>query len=275
MEEKHTIGIDFGTTYSCIGTWTNGGVVIIPNGIGERTTPSVVIFENKKKIYVGEETLNHLSKKNTIKIYEIKRLIGKKYHEIKDLIKYFPFKIEKEENGDYPIIKMTFDNGDTAEYSPESIASLIFKKLISNAEKFLNHKINDILLTVPADFSNNQRQAIKVAAESIPGIKILQIINEPSAAALAAFFSYNKIKNCVLLDYDQNKNNDLNSAPDPIINIGINNEIKIKESYLDLSFISNNIIKNDNKKNYFLIFDLGGGTYDVSLIKINDCFLET
>ena len=133
MEEKHIIGIDFGTTYSCIGAWTNGGVVIIPNGIGERTTPSVVIFDNKNKVYVGEETLNHLSKKNAVKIYEIKRLIGKKYDEIKDLINYFPFKVEKQKNGVYPIIKIAFDNGETAEYSPESIASLIFKKLISNA----------------------------------------------------------------------------------------------------------------------------------------------
>ena len=213
-------------------------------------------------------------KKIQLKIYEIKRIIGKKYDEIKDLINYFPFKIEKEENGDYPIIKISFDNGETAEYSPESIVSLILKKLISNAEKFLNNKINDIIITVPADFSNNQRQAIKIAAESIPGIKILQIINEPSAAALAAgFFSYNKIKNCVLLDCD--KNNSLYSAPEPIINKEIYNDINIKESYLDLSFISNNIIKNDNEENYFLVFDLGGGTYDVSLIEINDCILET
>ena len=276
MEEKHIIGIDFGTTYSCIGAWTNGGVVIIPNGIGERTTPSVVIFDNKNKVYVGEETLNHLSKKNAVKIYEIKRLIGKKYDEIKDLINYFPFKVERQKNGVYPIIKIAFDNGETAEYSPESIASLIFKKLISNAEIFLNHKINDIIISVPADFSNNQRQAIKFAAESIPGIKILQIINEPSAAALAAgFFSLNKIKNIVLSD-SVKKNNCLNSAPHPIINKGINNEFNIRESYYDLSFISNNIINNNNnEENYFLVFDLGGGTYDVSLIEINEYILET
>ena len=276
MEEKHIIGIDFGTTYSCIGAWTNGGVVIIPNSIGERTTPSVVIFDNKNKVYVGEETLNHLSKKNAVKIYEIKRLIGKKYDEIKDLINYFPFKVERQKNGVYPIIKIAFDNGETAEYSPESIASLIFKKLISNAEIFLNHKINDIIISVPADFSNNQRQAIKFAAESIPGIKILQIINEPSAAALAAgFFSLNKIKNIVLSD-SAKKNNCLNSAPYPIINKGINNEFNIRESYYDLSFISNNIINNNNnEENYFLVFDLGGGTYDVSLIEINEYILET
>ena len=276
MEEKHIIGIDFGTTYSCIGAWTNGGIVIIPNGIGERTTPSVVIFDNKNKVYVGEETLNHLSKKNAVKIYEIKRLIGKKYDEIKDLINYFPFKVERQKNGVYPIIKIAFDNGETAEYSPESIASLIFKKLISNAEIFLNHKINDIIISVPADFTNNQRQAIKFAAESIPGIKILQIINEPSAAALAAgFFSLNKIKNIVLSD-SVKKNNCLNSAPHPIINKGINNEFNIRESYYDLSFISNNIINNNNnEENYFLVFDLGGGTYDVSLIEINEYILET
>ena len=77
MEEKYALGIDFGTTYSCACAWTNGGNVIILNELGERTTPSVVIFENKNEFYVGEETLNHLSKKNCVKIYEIKRLIGK------------------------------------------------------------------------------------------------------------------------------------------------------------------------------------------------------
>ena len=273
MEEKHTIGIDFGTTYSCIGTWTNGGVTIIPNSIGERTTPSVVIFDNKNEIYVGEETLNHLSKKNSVKIYEIKRLIGKKYDDIKDLLNYFPFKVEKERNGDYPIIKLAFDNGETAEYSPESIVGLIINKLISNAEIFLNHKINDVVISVPADFSNNQRQAIKLAVESISGIKVLQIINEPSSAALASgFLSINKIKKVILLDYDNKKC--LTSAPHPKVN-KINNIINLNELNPDLPQIPTNIFNDDNKEKYILVFDFGGGTYDVSLIEVNGYMFET
>ena len=129
MEERHTLGIDFGTTYSCICTWANGGIVVIPNELGERTTPSVVIFENKNKVYVGEETLNHISKKNCVKIYEIKRLIGKKYSEIESIIKDFAFTVVKEDK-DQPIIEITFENGETLKYKPEKIACLIFQKLI-------------------------------------------------------------------------------------------------------------------------------------------------
>ena len=144
MSQKIAIGIDFGTTYSCIGAWVNGGVVIIPNELFQKTTPSIVIFENKDKVYVGEETLSYLSEKNTVKIYEIKRLIGKTYDEIKDLKNYFSFTIEKEKNGNNPIIKIEFGNGEIEEYTPDYIASLIIKKLILNAESFLNEKINDV-----------------------------------------------------------------------------------------------------------------------------------
>ena len=121
MVSMQSIGIDFGTTYSCIGVWKDGGVMIIPNSIGERTTPSIVSFESRDKRYVGEETLFHLSKKNSVKIYEIKRLIGKKYDDIKDLISHFSFNIEKEKNGDKPIIKVKFDNGEEGEYYPIDI----------------------------------------------------------------------------------------------------------------------------------------------------------
>ena len=119
MEEKHTLGIDFGTTNSCICTWANGGVIVIPNGLGERITPSVVIFENKNQVYVGEETLNHISKKNCVKIYEIKRLIGKKYSEIENIINHFAFTVIKEEDKDQPIIEITFENGEISKYKPE------------------------------------------------------------------------------------------------------------------------------------------------------------
>ena len=276
MEEKHTIGIDFGTTYSCVGAWSNGGVIIIPNEIGDRTTPSVVIFEDKNKIYIGEETLNHLPKKNTVKIYEIKRLIGKKYDEIKNIINYFSFKVEKKD--EYPIIKITFDNGETEIYTPEFISSLIFQKLILNAEAFLNQKITDIVITVPADFNNNQRQAIKFAAESVKGINVLQIINEPSAAALVTYFlDFNKDKNNINI-----KNNSiLDSAPNPFEQL-INNNINLQnfndENPINFSVLANNNFNETNieeKIKHILIFDLGGGTYDVSLIEVIDTTFET
>ncbi len=195
MEDSYRLGIDFGTTYCCVGVWKDGGIEIIPNGIGERTTPSVVIFDSPNKVYVGEETLNHLSKKDTVKIYEIKRLIGKKYDDIEDILDYFPFKVERKDFEDKPIIKMSFDNGETRESTPEEIAFLIFQKLISNAENYLNQKIKEVIITVPADFNDNQRYAIKCAAELNEGINVIQIINEPNAAILSYGFPKKLIKN--------------------------------------------------------------------------------
>ena len=87
MESKPRLGIDFGTTYSCVGVWIEGGVSIIPNSIGEKTTPSVVIFDSPNEIFVGEDTLYHILKEDSVKIYEIKRIIGKKYNQIEDLLK--------------------------------------------------------------------------------------------------------------------------------------------------------------------------------------------
>lgn len=273
MQEKQIIGIDFGTTYSCVGVWANGGVIIIPNELSERTTPSVVIFENKNKVYVCEETNNHLSKKKFVKIYEIKRLIGKKYSEIQELKKHFPYTIEKDKDGDNPIIKIEFEDGEIGEYTPEYIASLILKKLISNAESFLNQKIRDIVITVPADFNDTQRHAITFSAESIPGIKVRQLINEPSAAALAAGFFSLTIKKNAIFNYDGNKKY-LCSHP-----MEINDQnpiIDLNDNALNLSLIITDTNQNeDEEKKYILVFDLGGGTYDVSLIEKDEAMFET
>ena len=267
MEEKLAIGIDFGTTNSCSGVWMNGGVVIIPNGIGERTTPSVVIFDKKNEYYVGEETLNHFPKKNSVKIYEIKRLLGKNYNEIENLLKYFPFKIEKEENGEGPVIVMTFDNNEKVKYTPEQIACLILKKIISNAESFLNQKVTDVVITVPADFNHSQRFAVKKAAESINGIKVLRIINEPSAAALTScFYQFNKKDKIIMVDIQNIEDSLLDSAPNPMKETPF-------DSYLNSDNI--NIIENNSSDKFFLVFDLGGGTYDVSLVEQNESMLET
>ena len=194
--ENFRLGIDFGTTYSCTAVWKDGGLIIIPNGTGERTTPSVVIFDSPQDIYVGEETLYHLPKKDTVKIYEIKRIIGKKYDQIKSLINYFPYKIIKDQNSDRPKIKIDFGEGHIVKYYyPEEIATLIIKKLIANAESFLNHKIREVLITVPADFTENQKSAVRYSAEQIEGLRVLQVINEPSAAVLAYGFPKKYLQN--------------------------------------------------------------------------------
>ena len=182
--EDYYLGIDFGTTYSCVGVWKNGSVMIIPNGIGERTMPSVVIFnytDEMKEIYVGEETLNRVWNDNYVKIYEIKRLIGKKYTEVQDIIKYLSYNVMKSEKGDEIIIKIK----DNVYIKPEDIVYLIFNKLISNVKNFLDKDISEVIITVPADFTNKQRTIIKKVAEKIQGIKVKEIINEPSAAVLS------------------------------------------------------------------------------------------
>ena len=273
--EKFNIGLDFGTTYSCIGVWKDGGICIIPNSIGERTTPSVVNFVSPNKAYVGEETLNHLSQKNSVKIYEIKRLIGKRYDEIEDILPYLSYTVVKEENGERPLIKITFDNNESVEYYPEQIAFLIIKKLLMNAESFLNTKIYEIIITVPADFNDFQRNALKFVVE-YTGVKVKRIINEPCAAALSYGFPKNSLKNALPIinqNYELLKNDVILKISHPMEDIfldleNINNKdllkFSLKTSYMDI----------DDKK--ILIFDFGGGTYDVSLIEvINNTIFET
>ena len=253
--EKLAIGLDFGTTYSCIGVWRNGGVEIIPNEIGERTTPSVILFESKNKILVGEETLNQICKNPKHKIYEIKRLIGKNYDEIKDLIKTFTYDIIKDEKNNRPLIQIKFEDNTTQEFYPENLASLIIKKMIKNAQIYLNNKnITDIVITIPAYFDNNQRNGIKKAVKLLKNINLIQIINEPSAAALAYDFS-NKCEENLLTPFEPK--NFLIQSQRNITDYYI---IDTEESQID----ENQTKKNDLNK--ILIFDLGGGTYDVSLI---------
>jgi len=167
MESKPRLGIDFGTTYCCVGVWKEGGVSIIPNSIGERTTPSVVIFDSPDEKFVGEDTLYHVLKKDSVKIYEIKRIIGKKYNQIGDLLKDFTYNIEEDDKGE-PIIRINQEKT----YYPEQIANLIIDKLIKNAELYLNQKVNEIVITVPSDFSDIQRNKIKEAAELNKEIKV-------------------------------------------------------------------------------------------------------
>ena len=186
--ETCLVGIDFGTTYCCVAVWKEGGLVIIPNGVGERTTPSVVIFDDEDKIFVGEETLYHLPKNNTVKICEIKRLLGKNYSEIEKTLKYFPYKIIKDEETNTPMIQMTFDNNKTIVKSPNYIAYLILKHLIENAGNYLKQPVRAALITVPADFNEIQKNAVRAAAEKIQGLTVMQVLNEPCAAVLAYGF---------------------------------------------------------------------------------------
>ena len=130
-----------------------------------------------------------------MKIYEIKRLLGRECDEIKNIKDTLPYNIIKEKNGTRPKIKIDFGNNISKEYYPEEIATLILKKLISNSESFLSTQIHQLLITVPADFNENQKNAVRYSALQIPGIVVLKVINEPSAAILAYGFPKIYLKN--------------------------------------------------------------------------------
>ena len=172
------LGIDLGTGFSCISTYENGEPKIITNAEGARTTPSVVGFTKTGERLVGVPALRQAITNPTRTIHSVKRLIGRKFSEIQDIVKLMPYKIVEGKNGDAVI------DIDGKIYTPEEISSMVLAKLKADAEAFLGEKITDAVITVPAYFSDSQRQATKDAG-TIAGLNVLRIINEPTAASLA------------------------------------------------------------------------------------------
>lgn len=211
------IGIDLGTTYSCVGVFKNGQVEIIPNEMGSRITPSVVAFTDEQRL-VGEAAKNQLSVNPERTMYSIKRLIGRKFDDpsVQNDMKYLPFKIVNKEGK--PYIKQTLQGEDKL-FSPEEISAMVLGKMKEIAESYLGYEVTNAVVTVPAYFNDAQRQATKDAGQ-IAGLNVLRIVNEPTAAAMA--FGLDK---------------------------------KGKESTI-------------------MVFDLGGGTFDVSILSIDDGVFE-
>jgi molecular chaperone DnaK (HSP70) len=184
VESKEIIvGIDLGTTNSCISIWRNNNLEVIPDNYGNKTIPSIVAFTNKTK-YVGKEAKNQiiLNPENTF--YEVKRLIGRKFNEpsIENDLPFFTFKISEGENMSV-VINPTLE-GRKHEYTAEEISSLILLELKLMAEDYLKISIEKAVITVPAYFNDSQRQATKDAS-TIAGLECVRIINEPTAAGLA------------------------------------------------------------------------------------------
>ncbi|MDX2109310.1 MAG: molecular chaperone DnaK [Verrucomicrobiota bacterium] len=210
------LGIDLGTTNSCMAVMEGGEPVVIPNSEGARTTPSIVAFTKTGERVVGQAAKRQAvtNPKNTI--FSAKRLIGRKFSEVQEEIKRLPYKVVEGKNGD-ATIEVTV-NGKPERMAPEQIASMVLGKLKADAEAFLGEKITKAVITVPAYFNDSQRQATKDAG-TIAGLDVLRIINEPTAASLA---------------YGLDKKSDETIA----------------------------------------VYDLGGGTYDISMLDIGDGVFE-
>ena len=177
------IGIDLGTTYSCVGVWRDNRCEIIANDQGNRTTPSYVSFSNDERL-IGDGAKNQCAMNPTNTIYDAKRLIGRDFNDpvIQQEIKGFPF-VVKDDGNNKPIIEVEY-KGETKSFHPEEISSMILVKMKETAEAYLGEKVTDAVITCPAYFNDSQRQATKDAGH-IAGLNVLRIINEPTAASIA------------------------------------------------------------------------------------------
>jgi len=176
------IGIDLGTTYSCVGVWQNDHVEIIANDQGNRTMPSYVSFTKDERL-IGEPAKTNAASNSKNTIYDSKRLIGKNYNDenITRVLKHLSYNVIDKDNK--PMIEVEYKE-ETKTFSPEEIGAMILGKMKEVAEAFLGETVTDAVITVPAYFNDSQRQATKDAG-TIAGLNVLRIINEPTAAAIA------------------------------------------------------------------------------------------
>jgi len=194
------IGIDLGTTYSCVGVYQNGKVEIIANDQGERTTPSYVSFTDSERL-IGLAAKNAATSNPTNTVYDAKRMIGREFSDpkLQDDMKHFSFKVV--DKSGKPKISVNY-KGDDKEFTPEEISAMVLTKMKQTAEAYLGTKVVNAVVTVPAYFNDAQRQATKDAGV-IAGLNILRIINEPTAAAIA--YGLDKIsesqRNVLIFDF--------------------------------------------------------------------------
>ncbi|XP_062213291.1 heat shock 70 kDa protein BIP2 [Phragmites australis] len=177
------VGIDLGTTYSCVGVYQNGRVDIITNDQGNRITPSWVAFTDDERL-VGEAAKNQAPLNPQRTIFDIKRLIGRKFddEEVQRDVKYLPYKVVNK--GGKPYVEVPMKGGERKVFSPEEISAMILSRMRDTAESYLGQRVTDAVVTVPAYFNDAQRQATKDAG-TIAGLNVPRILNEPTAAAIA------------------------------------------------------------------------------------------
>lgn len=182
MTSNIAIGIDLGTTFSCVGVWQNDRVEIIANDQGNRTTPSYVSFTSEERL-LGDaaKQLAAANPRNTV--FDAKRLIGRRFNDpcIAADSKHWPFKVVDVDGK--PKVEVEFKN-ETKQFLPEEISAMVLTKMKQTAESYLGQEVKNAVITVPAYFNDSQRQATKDAG-AIAGLNVLRIINEPTAAAIA------------------------------------------------------------------------------------------
>lgn len=187
--EGISIGIDLGTTYSCVSIFQNDRVEVIPNDQGLRTTPSYVAFTNSERL-IGDAAKNQVAINPENTVFDAKRMIGRKYSELKNELKHWPFKVSSGDD-DKPIIEVNY-KGEVKKFTPEEISSMVLVKMKDIAEKYLGEEVKNAVITCPAYFNDQQRQATKDAG-AIAGLNVLRIINEPTSSIL--FFGLEKKTN--------------------------------------------------------------------------------
>jgi heat shock protein 1/8 len=183
MSSSKAIGIDLGTTYSCVGVWHNGRVEIVANDQGNRTTPSYVAYTAEERL-IGDAAKSQAAANPSNTVFDAKRLIGRRFDDpiVTAERKLWPFKVV-EGSGGKPKIEVEW-KGETQSFLPEEISAAVLQKMKQTAESYLGHPVKDAVITVPAYFNDSQRQATKDAG-AIAGLNVLRIINEPTAAALS------------------------------------------------------------------------------------------
>lgn len=172
------VGIDLGTTYSCVGVFKNGRVEIIANDQGNRITPSYVAFTPEGERLIGDAAKNQLTSNPENTVFDAKRLIGRTWNDpsVQQDIKYLPFKVVEKKAK--PHIQVDVGGGQTKTFAPEEISAMVLTKMKETAEAYLGKKVTHAVVTVPAYFNDAQRQATKDAG-TIAGLNVMRIINEP------------------------------------------------------------------------------------------------
>lgn len=182
VKNNVAIGIDLGTTYSCVAVWKDGNVEIISNDQGLRTTPSYVAFTDEDRL-IGNGAKNQAGQNPENTIFDAKRLLGRKFSDpiVQRDIAMFPFRVIDKDDKAVIVAKV---KGEDREFLPEEISSMVLLKMKQTAEDYLGSKVTEAVITVPAYFNDSQRQSTKDAG-AIAGLNVLRIINEPTAGAIA------------------------------------------------------------------------------------------